>query len=104
MELQELSEDLPDLPSTNSVMVEPARKTVDQIMSEANPMKSAKFYEVCWDKFSEWRAETYGAAINAPTEQEYITYFHHLKEVKKYQSSTLWSTFSKLNSVHQVGY
>ena len=86
-----------------------ARKTVDQIIAEANPMKSAKFYEVAWEKFTEWRAETSSVPLGRdrfysiePTEEEYIGYFHFLKVDKEYQSSSLWSTFSKLNSVHQV--
>ena len=81
----------------------PGRKTADQIMAEAQPMKSAKFYAVAWDKFMQYREEVNESVPwDEPTENDYITYFHFLKEEMQYKSSSLWTTFSKLNSVHQV--
>ena len=73
------------------------KKPAAQILENVGTLKSEKQYQLSWKKFEEFREN------NAePTEEDYIEYMYFLKEELGFKASTLWSTYSMLNSIHQV--
>ena len=72
-------------------------RTAAEILADIAPTKSGRAYQKAWDEFEEFRSGT-GEA----TEDDFIRYMNYLREAKKYQSSTLWSSFSRLNNCYQV--
>ena len=79
-------------------------KSVDKILDAVGPKVSGRAYNIAWQKFEIFR-RTLKEATNPlapPEEADYLKYLDYLRETRKYASSSLWSTFSKLNNVHQV--
>ena len=75
----------------------PYKKSAAEIMGNVETFKSEKAYQLSWTRFEEFR-ESNAEHI----EDDYIEYMHFLKEERKYKGSTLWSTYSMLNCMHQV--
>ena len=76
-------------------------KTAEEIYNEAPPFKTAPIYDRAWKYFMEFR-EGRDNTDAEPGEDIYVRYFHHLKNDKKYASSSIWTIFSRLNNNHQV--
>ena len=62
------------------------------------PTKSGKAYLKQWEDFEKFRNSS-----GEPTEDDFIRYLNYLRVGKKYQASTMWSSFSRLNKCYQVG-
>ena len=60
-------------------------------------------YEKTWFNFKAFFPEN-EFSDRMPSEAEIMNYFQHLREVKKYASTTVWTTYSKLNSVCKAKY
>ena len=56
---------------------------------ETIKMKSRPLYKKAWSKFD----------TRMPSEEEFSTYFRFLRQDKGFSTSTLWTTYSMLNSV-----
>ena len=74
--------------------------TAEEIMQSINPIKSSKSYENQWEDFVKFS----GIINEEPEEEHFIKYFHHLGEVRKYASSSLWSKYSMINHKYQTLY
>ena len=72
------------------------RRSLDTILNELAPAKSAKEYAKAWETFTRFLGHQ-----NCPSETEYLQFFDHLRRHRDYKASTFWSLFSKLNSMHQ---
>jgi hypothetical protein len=70
------------------------------LMATTYPVKSRKVYLASYASFENYlrRQELFVPDV-APTELSCMNYFHHLREDKKWASSTLWSHFSRVNAV-----
>ena len=70
------------------------------LMATTYPVKSRKVYLASYASFENYlrRQELFVPDV-APTELSCMNYFHHLREDKKWVSSTLWSHFSRVNAV-----
>lgn len=64
-----------------------------KIMSNQLPNRSRAEYEIAYGKFFKWANDNKVKSIN---ESIMIVYFQDLKVKQNYQSSTLWSIWSKL--------
>ena len=74
---------------------------VNQIMEESLPPHSKENYLKAWTEFMNF-TETNG---EQPTEADYLQYFDYLhRPPKNFKASSLWSIYSKLNSVSQMKY
>ena len=73
-------------------------KSAADILSDIGPTKSAKAYQKQWEDFEKFRNSS-----GEPTEDDFIRYLNYLRVGKKYQASTMWSSFSRLNNCYQVG-
>ena len=85
------------MPTQSSVKQE--RRSIDEIMQEVVPAKSAKNYAQTWDTFRKFLGHE-----QEPTEQEYMQYLDFLKMDKGYKASSFWCLFSKLNGMHHRRY
>ena len=72
------------------------KNCVEDILGSMLPKQSQKVYEHTWKEFSEF------AGHDNPAEGDFIQYFHFLRETKSMKASTIWSTYSRLNSVCQT--
>ena len=86
---------LPVMPKPNQWV----RKSTEEIMNGAAPLKSAYRYDQEWHKFEEFRGNS-----DEPGEEEYLQYFDYMHESKKFKASTLWKMYGILNSNHQRKY
>ncbi len=95
--------------------------SIDQIFANLAPEKSKARYDKCWEMFQDFlstgkvtittdntdeqstqqRQESKTLQNRAPNEEDFIKYFWYLRHTKKLKSSTLWSTYSRLNNNHQ---
>ncbi len=95
--------------------------SLDQIFASLAPEKSKARYDKCWEMFQDFlctgqvtdatgttdeqsthqRQDPKILQNRSPTEEDYIKYFWYLRHTKKFKSSTLWSTYSRLNNNHQ---
>ncbi len=72
----------------------------ESLMNETFPSKSKGVYLAAYREF-----EIYLKSCNkfepnvVPTETMLLNYFHHLKTVKFWKATTIWSTYSRLNGV-----
>jgi hypothetical protein len=72
----------------------------ESLMNETFPSKSKGVYLAAYREF-----EIYLKSCNkfepnvVPTETMLLNYFHHLKNVKFWKATTIWSTYSRLNGV-----
>ena len=70
-----------------------------EILDDLGPAKSSKVYDKAWIAFTSFINNT-----GEPDEENYMQYLDFLAREKKYQASSLWCTFSKLNGMHQRYY
>ena len=66
---------------------------------ETIKVKSRPLYEKAWLKFREFFPCSLDFDTRMPSEEEFSTYFRFLRQDKGFSSSTLWTTYSMLNSV-----
>ena len=75
------------------------KRSVDQILNETLPGPSKDIYKKKWDSFKVF----FGNKMK-PAEADYITYFDHLHTERGQKASTIWTTYSMLNAIHQREY
>ncbi len=74
--------------------------TFDQLMSETYPAKSKEIYLSAYRKFEIFQKSKKQFEPNvAPSETLLLNYFHHLRSVEKWQATSIWSQYSRLNGV-----
>ena len=73
-----------------------AKRKIDEILNESLPEASKELYQKKWLQFMEFMGE-----FRQPMETDYLQYFDYLHNEKKQKASTIWSTYSSLNSIHQ---
>lgn len=78
-----------------------AMASVEVILENINPVKSSKAYDAQWRDFL---CHSKIQENEDPKEEHFIKYFHHLREEKKYASSSLWCKYSMINHKYQVLY
>ena len=66
---------------------------------ETIKMKSRPLYEKAWSKFRDFFPCSLEFDTRIPSEEEFSTYFRFLRQDKGFSTSTLWTTYSMLNSV-----
>jgi hypothetical protein len=70
-----------------------------ELMATTYPAKSRKIYLASYVQFENYLKKK-GADPNVePSELSILNYFHHLRNDKKWASTTLWSHFSRVNAV-----
>ena len=67
-------------------------RDVDDILNGVGPKKSATLYEKRWEEFMEFSKE------KGPSEEIVIQFMDFLRQNKGYKTSSLWSSYSCLNS------
>lgn len=78
------------------------KRTAQEILNDINPVESKKRYEDHWKKFVEYSGMD--SNMREPLEEDFLQYFDHLKRVKEYAASTMWSVYSMLNKTYQLKY
>ena len=74
-----------------------AKRKVDGILNDTLPQPSKEAYNKAWNEFMKFvRKEN-----TRPHEEDYLQYFDNLNNEKKLKASTIWTTYSKLNAIHQ---
>ena len=61
--------------------------------------RSRPAYRKAWEEFLAFFGNQQDFEARVPTESEMIVYFRHLREELLRKSSTMWTTYSKLNGV-----
>ena len=76
------------------------KRSSEEIIADINPMKSGKKYDTRWQEFVDY------AELNdrKPTEEDFLQFFYHLRNTKKFASSTLWSIYSMTNNKFQLNF
>ena len=72
------------------------KRKIEEIMDDILPGSSRDLYNKKWEEFKRFVGEK-----TKTDEGDYLQYFDHLHTGKKFKASTLWSTYSMLNSIHQ---
>ena len=80
---------------------EEEEKSADQILEALPPTKSAAAYVQAWNYFTQYRALREDT-VKEPGEAIYVKYFDYLRNTKKYEASSMWTTYSMLNNTHMV--
>ena len=75
-----------------------AKRQVDEILKDTLPKPSKVAYNKAWNDFMKF----VGKENTRPREEDYLHYFDQLNNEKKLKASTIWSTYSKLNAIHQM--
>ena len=75
------------------------KRSIDVILNDTLPQESKEVYQKAWDEFQAFVGEE-----RKPEERDFLQYFDHLHTERKLKSSTLWCTYSKMNSMHQREY
>lgn len=71
------------------------------VILDSLPAKSKPLYEQAWATFKQFRREELEKSDDeAPNLDDYLAYFDHLRTVKKLKGTSLWSMYSRLNSMH----
>ena len=70
----------------------------DNTAVEGIKEKSRPAYIKAWAKFRLFQENSVEFETRIPTEQEFLTYFRHLRTEKGMASSTMWTTYSMINS------
>jgi hypothetical protein len=72
----------------------------EELMNETYPAKSNSAYLAAYAKFEQYLKSLgmFDPKL-APTETCLLNYFHHLKTVKHWASTSIWSQYSRLNAV-----
>jgi len=68
----------------------------EEIVASLGPAKSNAIYEKEWSKFKSFARST------PPTEDDFLSYFDHLRRTKGYKSSTMWSLYSMINFKYKL--
>lgn len=76
------------------------KRSAEVIISEINPMKSTKKYNTSWQQFLDYTE----IKDRKPTEQDFLQYFDYQRNEKKLAASTLWSSYSMINSKYQLNF
>ena len=77
-----------------------SKRKIEDIIEESLPQTSKDIYLKAWKDFME-----YTQSDGQPSEDDYIQYFDYLhRPPKNMKASSLWSLYSKLNSVSQMKY
>lgn len=76
----------------------------DDIAIEAIKEPSRKRYLKLWSEFKDKASNSGDFDMRMPTEDELADYFRYLRIEKKMSSSTIWTTYSILNSVVKAKY
>ena len=66
---------------------------------ETIKMKSPPLHEKAWSKFRDFFFCSLEFDTRIPSEEEFSTYFRFLRPDKGLSTSTLWTTYSLLNSI-----
>ena len=66
--------------------------------------KSRPAYKKCWNEFTSFFRGGQDFETRVPAEAEMIEYFKYLRDELKRKSSTIWTTYSTLNSVTKGRY
>ena len=75
------------------------KQKIEDIVNETLPEQSKDLYVKKWEEFKKYVGDK-----NKPEESDYIQYFDYLHSNKKLKASSIWSTYSMLNSLHQREY
>ena len=75
-------------------MEETGGTSVDQILGDLAPLKSASAYKKAWT------LADYIQHGNKPSEEVFILYFHHLHTDKNLSASTRWSIYDSMLNAH----
>jgi hypothetical protein len=68
-------------------------------MVDSYPSKSKVVYLKAYKDFERYLKSMKKFVPNAePTEEQVLNYFHHLRHVKKFAPTTLWSTYARINA------
>lgn len=74
------------------------KRSAEEIMNDINPMNSVKRYDNSWSLFVSY----VNLGDRRPSEDEFIQYFHYLKNDRKLAASTIWSHYSMINHKYQT--
>jgi hypothetical protein len=73
--------------------------TYSDLMVDSYPSKSKVVYLKAYKDFERYLKSMKKFVPNAePTEEQVLNYFHHLRHVKKFAPTTLWSTYARINA------
>lgn len=75
-----------------------SKRKVEDIIGNLLPKKSKKWYDNAWQSYCNYTDNE----EELFTEDSFIIYFDFLRTQKEYKSSTIWSTFSKLNECYRL--
>lgn len=75
------------------------KRSVTDILGGNVPEQSKKVYIKKWEQLVEFMGED-----RRPNETDYLQYFDHLHSSKRLKASSIWSTYSCLNAIHQRNY
>ena len=75
------------------------KRSIDDILDDSLPGPSKELYQKKWSQFILFIGDD-----RRPNEADYLQYFDHLHSTKNMKASTIWSTYSCLNSIHQREY
>ena len=76
-----------------------SKRDASEILGDTLPELSKAQYRKRWSDF-----ETFLGGERKPIEDDYLQYFDHLHNEKKQKASTIWTTYSMLNSIHQLNF
>ena len=76
----------------------------DEIALQSIKESSRNKYKLIWEKFKEFFEEPEVFETRKPTEMELMNFFRDQRETKNKASSTLWTTYSMLNSIIKAKY
>ena len=80
-----------------SKMAAESERSIEDILLKSIPPKSAELHQKTWKIFK--KCSGLDDATN-PIEEDYLRYFDFLRHEKKLKGSSLWTIYSRLNSVH----
>jgi hypothetical protein len=87
-------------PSSPSESAEGNWKSFSSLMSETFPIKSKAVYLAAYSQFEQFlKSESKWVPNVCPDEVSMLNYFHYLKTKKKWVSTSIWSTYSRINAV-----
>ena len=76
----------------------------NEIAFQSIKPQSRELYRKAWNKFVQFNENEEELNTRMPTESELFKYFSHLRNVIGAKSSTMWTTYSMINSVCKSKY
>ena len=73
-----------------------AKRNVDDILKDSLPTQSKDIYVKKWREFLDFIGDK-----EKPDETDFMQYFDNLHNNRKFKASSIWSTYSMLNSMFQ---